>query len=131
MKIPNLSFLRGISEIPCEALLVSLATHFTAILLGISAATVLGGDAWPTSALQLDEASVVFALPVQLTDTGAHSPGEKIKLVKSGVEPCAFQSKAVELLSIDPVVLISQSTSAASGNEIQAMIEWVSVAGNH
>ncbi len=131
MRILNISFLRGISELPCEAILVSLATHFTAILLGISAATILEGDAWPTAAFQLLEASVVFAVPIQIADIGSHSPGEKIKLVRSGVEPCAFQSKALELLSVDPVVLVSQSISVASGSEIHALSEWVSVAGNH
>ena len=131
MRIPNISLLRGISEIPCEAILVSLATHFTAILLGISAATVLEGDAWPTAAFQLIEPSVVLAVPIQIADIGSHSPGEKIKLVRSGVEPCAFQSKSLELLAVDPVVLVSQSISVASGSEIQTMGEWVSVAGNH
>jgi hypothetical protein len=131
MRMPKLAVLRGLSEVPSEVLLVSLATHFTAILLGISAATVLEGDAWPRSALQLDEPSVVLAIPVERADIGSYSPGEKVKLVRSGVEPCAFQSKSLELLSVDPVVVVSQGLAMASGDEVQAVVEWASVAQNH
>ncbi len=129
--MPNIAVLRGISQVPSEVLLVSLATHFTAILLGISAATVLTGDAWPAAALQLDDPSVVVALPMERADIGAYSPGDKIKLIRSGVEPCSFQSKSVDLISVGPVVLVSQDIALVSGAEIQAMAEWASVAGNH
>ena len=130
-KMQKIEALRKMSDVPPEVIMVSLATHFTAVLLGISAATVLGGDAWPTAALQLDEPSVVLAMPIEHADTGSYSPGEKVKLVRPGVEPCAFQSKPLDLLSAGPVVLVSQGMAVASADEIQALVKWTSVAANH
>ena len=131
MRMPKIAALRKMSEVPSEVLLVSLATHFSAVLLGISAATVLEGDAWPTAALQLKETSVVLAMPIERADIGSYAPGEKIKLVRPGAAPCAFQGKPLDLLSAGPVVLASQSIGMASGDEIQALVEWFSVAANH
>ncbi len=112
-----------------EVVLVSLATHFTAVLLGISAATVLEGDAWPAAALRLDSPSLLIGLPTERSDIGSFVPGDKVKLVKPGGEPCAFQSKAMSLLSVTPVVLVAQNLDAVNGEDIRALAEWTSSAG--
>ena len=112
-----------------EVMLVSLATHFTAVLLGISSATVLEGEAWPAAALRLEKPSMLLAIPPEKIDSSGINVGDNMQLVLSGPEPCAFQSRPMRLLAVEPVLLAAQSLEDFRVDEFRALVEGLSASG--
>jgi hypothetical protein len=104
-----------------DVLIVSLATHFSAMLLGICASVTLQGEAWPAAAQVLANPSIVFALPQGLVSNLSAIPGDSVQLVQAGPEPCGLNRSALKLLSVEPVILLSRTMASDAFDDVRSV----------
>ncbi|NDE13895.1 hypothetical protein EBZ80_03090 [bacterium] len=112
---------RRIAEYRVDILMVSLATHFSAMILGISASAILQGDNWPAAARVLTSPSVVFAFPPTALSGFTEMPGDSVQLVRTGSEPCSLHHGMMKLLATEPAVLLSRELSRDSFEDVRAV----------
>lgn len=100
-----------------EVAVVSLATHFAAVLLGVSSAAALQDDAWPAAARGLPAPAIVLALPAGFPGSAGLAPGIEVQVIRPGTDPCALHRDHMTLLSNESAVMISREMTpdAVSG----------------
>ncbi len=118
---------RRITECRHDVLMISLATHFSAVILGVSSSAILQGEMWPAAARVLASPTMVLAFPPTAFSNIAGLPGDSVQLVRSGTEPCSLHRSAMKLLATGPAVLLSRELANDSFEDVRSVAR--SVAG--